>query len=185
MWFNHSLVFSWCGMLWRPWNHLSVIFMALLLFFCLHANIQGSMGSSFAHKNDLASYCKNILALKLIAGQVFAYFLMQMVSLKKSQDITDNFRPPSTSPSVTQTKNILSLLSIMLRCPSTSMCVNLWVESSYSFAGGLKGPHVFPPSCGLVNTCQWFIADRRSAEADAGLWSWKWGLTEWWELVSA
>lgn len=45
-------------------------------------------------------------------------------------------------------------LSIMLARLSLCVYVTTWEGSSHSFADGLKGPHVFQTSCGLVNTFQ-------------------------------
>lgn len=121
------------------------------------------------------SYYKNTLALKLFVGRVSAYFQIHMFSLTKSPDISEIcWRPPTPHTTARGRSRwfiyFFLTLSIMLARLSLCVYVTTWEGSSHSFADGLKGPHVFQTSCGLVNTFQWFTADRRSAEADTGLW---------------
>lgn len=95
------------------------------------------------------SYYKNVLALNLFVGYIFAYFQMHMFSLWKSPTYIRHLVNILTTANERAHKNHKFLH--FYHCHQSG-CTCVWEYvfvqpcgrgGSHSFADGLKGPHVF------------------------------------------
>ena len=84
------------------------------------------------------SYYKNILALKLFVGCVFAYLQIHMFSLTKIPRYIRSLLTPHISAKGRPQSFIFTLLARLLITPSVCLHATTWEENPHSFADRVK-----------------------------------------------